>query len=272
MLSMKSRTSWPSSSRKYSAMVRPVRPTRARTPGGSFIWPKTSVAFFSTPEACISCQRSFPSRGALAHACEDREALVYRSDVADELLDDDGLPDAGAPVGADLPALGERRDQVDDLQARLQDLRRRRLLLHGGRRSVDGPRLLGLHLLQVVQGLPQHVEEPSQAASSDGHEDGRAGVDHRAAPRKALGGAQGQAAHPVVAGVLLHFQHQRLPPHGHLDRVQDFGHLLPRELHVHHGSDDLHHLSLGVLSHSSLLLRRSRRNPGPSSGTSRSRR
>ena len=43
-------------------MVRPVSPTRARTPGGSFIWPKTSVAFLSTPEACISCHRSLPSR------------------------------------------------------------------------------------------------------------------------------------------------------------------------------------------------------------------
>jgi hypothetical protein len=39
MLSMKSSTSCPSSSRKYSATVRALRPTRARAPGGSFIWP-----------------------------------------------------------------------------------------------------------------------------------------------------------------------------------------------------------------------------------------
>ena len=36
---MKNSTSCPSTSRKYSAQVRPVRPTRARAPGGSFIWP-----------------------------------------------------------------------------------------------------------------------------------------------------------------------------------------------------------------------------------------
>src|SRR5258707_1127373 len=35
MLSMKRRTSLPSSSRKYSATVRPVRATRRRAPGGS---------------------------------------------------------------------------------------------------------------------------------------------------------------------------------------------------------------------------------------------
>ena len=36
--------SWPSSSRKYSATVRPVKATRARAPGGSFIWPYTNAA------------------------------------------------------------------------------------------------------------------------------------------------------------------------------------------------------------------------------------
>jgi GNAT superfamily N-acetyltransferase len=39
MLSMKSSTSWPSSSRKNSATVRADSATRARAPGGSFIWP-----------------------------------------------------------------------------------------------------------------------------------------------------------------------------------------------------------------------------------------
>lgn len=43
MLSMKSSTSWPSWSRKYSATVSPVRATLARAPGGSFIWPYTSA-------------------------------------------------------------------------------------------------------------------------------------------------------------------------------------------------------------------------------------
>src|SRR5829696_3192621 len=61
MLSMKRRTSWPCS-RKYSAMVRPERPTRRRAPGGSFICPKTSAVFSITPDSFISSQRSLPSR------------------------------------------------------------------------------------------------------------------------------------------------------------------------------------------------------------------
>mmetsp|Transcript_4404 Transcript_4404/g.15309 ORF Transcript_4404/g.15309 Transcript_4404/m.15309 type:complete len:205 (+) Transcript_4404:700-1314(+) len=70
MLSTKRSTSCPSKSRKYSAMVRPVRPTRARAPGGSFICPYTSVHFdlsFSapslmTPPSIISWYKSLPSR------------------------------------------------------------------------------------------------------------------------------------------------------------------------------------------------------------------
>jgi hypothetical protein len=39
MLSTKNSTSVPEASRNCSAMVRPVSATRARAPGGSFIWP-----------------------------------------------------------------------------------------------------------------------------------------------------------------------------------------------------------------------------------------
>jgi hypothetical protein len=66
MLSMKSSTSRPLppacfSSRKNSAMVRPVSATRRRLPGGSFIWPYTIAtlefvrSFLSmTPDSIIS--------------------------------------------------------------------------------------------------------------------------------------------------------------------------------------------------------------------------
>mmetsp|Transcript_39051 Transcript_39051/g.78084 ORF Transcript_39051/g.78084 Transcript_39051/m.78084 type:complete len:202 (-) Transcript_39051:297-902(-) len=67
MLSTKSSTSWPSTSRKYSATVRAVRATRARAPGGSFIWPYTRAALeppssLITPECIISWYKSLPSR------------------------------------------------------------------------------------------------------------------------------------------------------------------------------------------------------------------
>ncbi len=63
-----------------------------------------------------------PLAGPLAHAAEDRLAAVALGHVVDQLHDDDGLADAGAAEQADLAALHERRDEVDDLDAGLEDL------------------------------------------------------------------------------------------------------------------------------------------------------
>ena len=62
---------------------------------------------------------------------------MLRGHVADEFLDDDGLADAGAAEDADLAAFGERADQVDDLDAGLEDLGLGRLLVERGSRAVD---------------------------------------------------------------------------------------------------------------------------------------
>ena len=72
--------------------------------------------------------------GALADAREHGVAAVLLGDVADELLDDDRLADAGAAEDADLAALREGADEVDDLDAGLEDLGRGRLVLEGRRR------------------------------------------------------------------------------------------------------------------------------------------
>src|SRR3954467_13626808 len=116
MLSMKSSTSAPSESRKYSAIVRPDRATRRRAPGGSFIWPYTSAVLLITPDSVISSQRSLPSRvrsptpantdpPPAAHAGEPRQAAVLLRDVVDQLLDQPRLADARAAEQADLAAL-----------------------------------------------------------------------------------------------------------------------------------------------------------------------
>ena len=77
-----------------------------------------------TPDSFISRVEVVALAGALAHAGEDRVAAVLGGDVADQLLDDDRLADAGAAEHADLAALAEGRDQVDDLDAGLEDLER----------------------------------------------------------------------------------------------------------------------------------------------------
>ena len=58
--------------------------------------------------------------GALADAGENGVTAVDLGDVVDQLHDDDGLADARAAERADLAALGEGTDQIDDLDAGLE--------------------------------------------------------------------------------------------------------------------------------------------------------
>ena len=69
ILSINNNTSCLLISRKYSAIVSAVKPTRIRAPGGSFIWPYTKATLDSeklfsliTPDSFISSYKSFPSR------------------------------------------------------------------------------------------------------------------------------------------------------------------------------------------------------------------
>ena len=66
---------------------------------------------------------------ALTHAGEHRQTRVRLGDVVDELEHVDGLADAGAAEQADLAALGERDQQVDDLDAGFQQILAARLLV-----------------------------------------------------------------------------------------------------------------------------------------------
>jgi len=59
---------------------------------------------------------------ALTHSSEHGETTVVLSDVVNELKNDDGLADARATERADFTTLGERADEVDDLDAGFEDV------------------------------------------------------------------------------------------------------------------------------------------------------
>ena len=60
--------------------------------------------------------------GALADAGENRITAVAFGDVIDEFHDDDGLADACTTECAHFAALGEGANEIDDLDAGLEDL------------------------------------------------------------------------------------------------------------------------------------------------------
>ena len=74
-----------------------------------------------TPASLISCVKIVAFARTLAHAGEDGKTAVAFGDVVDQLHDDDRLADARAAERADLAALGEGTNQIDDLDAGLEN-------------------------------------------------------------------------------------------------------------------------------------------------------
>ncbi len=186
---------------------------------------------------------------ALANAGEDGIAAVLGRDVVDELHDEDRLADAGAAEKARLAAAGVRSDEVDDLDARLEDARRRLLLVELRRGAVDRPELLVADRCGVVvDRLAEHVEHAAEALGADRHHDRMARVLSLHAAREAVGGAHGDAARDAVTEMLHDLDDEvdldvlaYRPLDG--DGVEDGRQFAGREFNIYDRSDDLYNLT-----------------------------
>ena len=181
--------------------------------------------------------------GALADAREHGQAAVLLGDVVDELEHVDGLADAGAAEQADLAALGEGHEQIDDLDARDQKVLAARLLVVGRRRAVDRQVFAWLHRALFVLRLAEHVHDAAQRAGAHRDADALAGARHGEAAAQALGGAHGDRAHDAVAELLLHLEGQIHVIE--LEGIVDLGNLIAWEFHVDDCADDLHDFAAG---------------------------
>jgi hypothetical protein len=172
---------------------------------------------------------------------------VEAGQAGDQLLDDNGLAHAGAAEQAGLAAAHQRAEQVDDLDAGLEQLGFRGQLIQLRRSVVDRPALGGFHRAQAVDGLADQIEHPAEGLDAHGHADRRAGVEDGRAALEAVGRAEGDRADASAAEVLGHLAPERLleglPEHlaGHFDAqgVVDPRKLVLRELRVQGRTDDL---------------------------------
>ena len=121
---------------------------------------------------------------ALADARKHRQARILLGDVVDELEHVDGLADAGAAEQPHLAALGERHQQIDDLDAGDQQFLSAGLLLEASARAMDRPALACvLTSPRLSCGCAEHVHDAPERALADRHRDRRAGVGRPARPR-----------------------------------------------------------------------------------------
>ena len=147
--------------------------------------------------------------GALPHAGEHGGTGELAGDTGDHLLDQHGLAHAGAAEQADLAALHVRGEQVDDLDAGLQDLGLALELVEGGGSrwmphcSPSRPRP------GSSRQSPSALKTWPLTTSPTGTEIGLPVSRDLGTTDQAVGRLHGDGAHQVVAQVLRHLQGHR---------------------------------------------------------------
>src|SRR5262249_52259408 len=145
-----------------------------------------------------------PFAGALADAGEDGEALIDLGDTGDEFGEDDRLAQPGPAEKAGFATADERGQQVDDLDAGLEDFGLRRERFKLWRLGMYGAPVLGRDRPAAVDDIAEQVEYAAQRLHSHWHLHRLAGVDGVGTAHEAVGRTQGDTAHAAAADVLLH--------------------------------------------------------------------
>ena len=151
-----------------------------------------------------------PLAGPLPDAAEDRHAAVLLGDVVDELLDEHRLAEPRASEEADLASLHEGRDEVDDLEAGLEDLDLRREVAERRWFAMDRPALDALRRVALlVDRIADDVPQATERRLADGDGDRPRGVDAHGAAGETVRRVHRHGTDAIVAEVLLHLRDQR---------------------------------------------------------------
>ena len=174
--------------------------------------------------------------------------------VVDKLHDEHRFADARAAEQTDLAAFGIGAEQVDDLDAGLQNFGRGGQLVKRGRQSVDVPPLGIFRRRLVVHGITQHVENSAERFLAHRHADGIARIGDGGVARQTVGGVHRDAARGVVTDVLRHLHRQGAFADRHGQSVIQRRQLAVFKPHVDNRSHDLYHAAVCFFRHWSFLL------------------
>ena len=170
-----------------------------------------------------------------AYAGKNGIAAVFHGDIVDQLLNEDGFTHAGTAKQADLTTLGVWLQQIDDLDAGLQNVRRRHLLGKGGGGPMDLPaRDAIVHRLLAVNGFAQHIEHTPQRFFTHRHRDAVTGGDDGQSAAQSIAVCHYHAADSLIFQMLLHFHGVAMPVGLHGQRLVDGRQLPLREADVDH--------------------------------------
>ena len=129
-------------------------------------------------------------------------------DVVDEFHHVHGFAHARAAEQSDLTALSERTDQVDHLDAGLEQFLRRAEFVIRRCFAMDRCSLCLVDRSALVDGVAQHVHDATQSTFTDRHSNRSPGVGHHQTTAQAVRRAQSNRTNNAVAELLLHFKRE----------------------------------------------------------------
>ena len=174
-------------------------------------------------------------------------------DIINEFHQRYGLAYAGAAEQADFTALGNRHDQINDLDTRFQQFGGRRLLFIRRWSAMNRQTDFSTDIPGIVDRIAEHIHDPAQRLLANGHSNRPTGVGHVHATLKAFRRAHCNGANDAITQLLLNLKRDfRVIDY---QRVINFGDLARRELYVHDSANYLHSCS-GTHTRSSNLYER----------------
>ncbi len=189
---------------------------------------------------------------------------MFVGNVPDQLLDDNGLANPSASKQPDLAALGEGRQEVDDLDAGLQDLPGRTLFRYGWRRTMDRVVVLGLNRAHFINRLAKDIKKPAQGCSSHRDHDRRLGIQRLYPAPQAVRRRHSHTPDHIVPSVLQGLQgHVELFGQGcfdvsvliftgDLDGMKKVRKLPRRKFNVYNRTDNLNNMAVVFSIHHSI--------------------
>ncbi|MNV31985.1 hypothetical protein D3C71_1233090 [compost metagenome] len=133
---------------------------------------------------------------------------MFLGDIVDQFLDRYGLTYAGTAEQADLTALGVRCEQVDNLDASLQDFSLRRQLVKGRSCAVDWILLSCTDWFTVINRIAQYVKYPAECNIANGNGNRSSLIYRIHAADQSVRGGHGDTTNQIVAQMIGHFQGQ----------------------------------------------------------------